>query len=80
MHYNSTTGYEGTHNELQGKFQCPLCGKLYKWLRHLNRHRDICGDKNNPKFSCPICKSAFTRADTLTRHYKRKHLINEQIN
>lgn len=70
------TGFEQSmeenDNEAQGTFRCSLCGRFYKWMKDLKRHRHGCGDQK-PKFPCRICKNVFSRGDTLTRHYKRKH-------
>uniref|UniRef100_A0A1A8V1S7 C2H2-type domain-containing protein n=1 Tax=Nothobranchius furzeri TaxID=105023 RepID=A0A1A8V1S7_NOTFU len=64
--------------EMQEKYKCPLCPRLFKYPYNRNRHlRDcvkiaVAGNKNKvgDKFACPLCKATFTASGNRRRHIK----------
>lgn len=52
-----------------GKYQCPTCGKAYKYFKHLKRHNvKHSGDRPHV---CKLCGDSFCRSDIMRRHEKR---------
>lgn len=52
-----------------GKYQCPTCGKAYKYFKHLKRHNvKHSGDRPH---ACKLCGDSFCRSDIMRRHEKR---------
>lgn len=54
-----------------GRFQCPLCPKSYKYSKHVRRH--IINHTNIYPYSCPRCHAPFRRKDARRRHIQRIH-------
>ncbi|XP_029954734.1 histone-lysine N-methyltransferase PRDM9-like [Salarias fasciatus] len=60
---------------------CGDCGKVFKKIPHLRRHR-LCVHSNKRPYCCPHCRRGFSQASGLIRHQlvHRKHvLIKEYI-
>ncbi|XP_012261717.2 longitudinals lacking protein isoform X22 [Athalia rosae] len=55
-----------------GCYECPKCGKGYKWLRNLQNHLRIeCGKE--PKECCPYCPHRTKYKSSLQKHISRIH-------
>ena len=54
------------------KFQCPDCGKVYKWKITLSRHMRLECNKE-PQFQCPFCPLRFKQKCHMVRHASRLH-------
>lgn len=46
---------------------CSDCGKMFKQLPHLRRHR-LCVHSNQRPYCCPQCRRSFSQASGLVRH------------
>lgn len=56
----------------QGHFECPRCGRAYKFLPSLRNHLNHeCGIE--PKFACPFCDYRARHKHHLTSHLKTQH-------
>ncbi|KAM8887571.1 histone-lysine N-methyltransferase PRDM9-like isoform 1-T1 [Synchiropus picturatus] len=58
---------------------CSDCGKVFKQIPHLNRHKQ-CVHSNNRPYCCPHCRRSFSQASGLIRHqqiHKKKALNSE---
>ncbi|KAL2078803.1 hypothetical protein ACEWY4_026488 [Coilia grayii] len=47
---------------------CEACGKAFRDVYHLNRHRLSHSDEK--PFSCPVCQQRFKRKDRMTHHVR----------
>ncbi|XP_018352586.1 PREDICTED: longitudinals lacking protein isoform X16 [Trachymyrmex septentrionalis] len=55
-----------------GLFECPNCGKYYRWLRNMRSHLKIeCG--KDPKECCPYCSHRTKYKSSLHKHIQRMH-------
>uniref|UniRef100_A0AAY4DFQ4 C2H2-type domain-containing protein n=1 Tax=Denticeps clupeoides TaxID=299321 RepID=A0AAY4DFQ4_9TELE len=52
----------------QWNHACETCGKAFRDVYHLNRHRLSHSDEK--PFSCPICQQRFKRKDRMSHHVK----------
>jgi len=58
-----------------GLFECPNCGKYYRWLRNMRSHLKIeCG--KDPKECCPYCSHRTKYKSSLHKHIQRMHPEN----
>jgi len=58
-----------------GIFECPNCGKYYRWYRNMRSHLKIeCG--KDPKECCPYCPHRTKYKSSLHKHIQRMHLEN----
>ncbi|XP_032662681.1 longitudinals lacking protein, isoforms A/B/D/L-like [Odontomachus brunneus] len=56
----------------RGTFECPTCGKSYKWYRGLHRHLKYeCGKA--PRFRCPHCVYTGKHRSHVYSHIKSNH-------
>ncbi|XP_038067357.1 uncharacterized protein LOC119737233 [Patiria miniata] len=56
-----------------GRYPCGTCGKVFRQLTNLIRHRKLheSGPSVNKKaVTCPVCNKVFSRPDNLKRHRK----------
>ncbi|KAJ5573264.1 hypothetical protein N7450_010248 [Penicillium hetheringtonii] len=62
-----------------GYYKCPVtgCSASYRRKEHLQRHR-VKHSQQEP-FKCPNCPREFGRSDTLRRHLRRDHKVNEPM-
>ena len=71
FHSTSITKYE-----MQKKFQCPACNKLYSQKRNMQTHfRHNCG--KNPRFKCPYCEYLSKHSSNVYSHVRRFHTDQE---
>ncbi|XP_076221952.1 longitudinals lacking protein, isoforms F/I/K/T-like [Nomia melanderi] len=57
----------------QANYVCTDCGKEYKWLDSLKRHKRVdCGNKEK-KFSCHMCDRKFKYRYELKNHITALH-------
>lgn len=55
-----------------GSFQCPGCGKVYRWRKNMVSHMRLeCGKE--PQFQCPHCPQRTTQKSSLLTHIYNKH-------
>jgi uncharacterized C2H2 Zn-finger protein len=55
-----------------GSFQCPGCGKVYRWRKNMISHMRLeCGKE--PQFQCPHCPQRTTQKSSLLTHIYNKH-------
>lgn len=55
-----------------GKYDCPRCGKSYRYQRSLKSHlRYECGKK--PRFGCPYCHYVQKIGRLVYLHIERRH-------
>lgn len=55
-----------------GSFQCPGCGKVYRWRKNMVSHMRLeCG--KGPQFQCPHCPQRTTQKSSLLTHIYNKH-------
>jgi hypothetical protein len=55
-----------------GSFQCPGCGKVYRWRKNMISHMRLeCGKE--PQFQCPLCPQRTTQKSSLLTHIHNKH-------
>jgi len=55
-----------------GSFQCPRCGKVYRWRKNMISHMRLeCGKE--PQFQCPHCPQRTTQKSSLLTHINNKH-------
>lgn len=60
--------------EVDSKFQCPTCLRIYKHSRNLWRHQKYeCGKL--PSFFCPYCTYACKRKSQLEEHIEGFHKV-----
>ncbi|KAJ0016165.1 hypothetical protein NQD34_014455 [Periophthalmus magnuspinnatus] len=83
---NVDTGHDGQSvGDLQEKASddsktCLDCGKSFKQIAHLNRHK-LCVHSNERPFCCTHCKRTFSQASGLIRHqlvHKKPGLISQK--
>ncbi|KAI7796916.1 myc-associated zinc finger protein [Triplophysa rosa] len=55
-------------NPVRKNHACETCGKAFRDVYHLNRHRLSHSDEK--PFSCPICQQRFKRKDRMSHHVK----------
>lgn len=55
-------------NTVRKNHACETCGKAFRDVYHLNRHRLSHSDEK--PFSCPICQQRFKRKDRMSHHVK----------
>lgn len=53
-------------NPVRKNHACETCGKAFRDVYHLNRHRLSHSDEK--PFSCPICQQRFKRKDRMSHH------------
>uniref|UniRef100_UPI0037E976CA histone-lysine N-methyltransferase PRDM9 n=1 Tax=Semicossyphus pulcher TaxID=241346 RepID=UPI0037E976CA len=55
---------------------CGDCGKVFKQMPHLRRHK-LCVHSNNRPYCCPQCRRSFSQASGLIRHQlvHRRHVV-----
>ncbi|KAI5697471.1 hypothetical protein M8J76_011026 [Diaphorina citri] len=54
------------------RWECPQCGKRYKYSRGLAMHRRLeCGKE--PMFHCPYCPQKCHQKGNMVIHIKKKH-------
>ncbi|XP_024868607.1 zinc finger protein 90-like [Temnothorax curvispinosus] len=57
-----------------GRHCCSKCGKEYKWMQSLVRHkREECG--KDPQYSCSICGSRIRHKWMLKKHMINVHRV-----
>jgi hypothetical protein len=55
-----------------GSFECPGCGKTYRWKQSMVSHyRNECGKE--PQFCCPLCPYKCKQKRNLKRHVRFWH-------
>ncbi|KAG8259405.1 hypothetical protein J6590_014875 [Homalodisca vitripennis] len=58
--------------EAKAAFDCPRCGKAYKWKTNLTRHLRLeCGVE--PKFGCVLCPFKTKHKGSLLKHVAIMH-------
>uniref|UniRef100_A0A3Q2D3K3 MYC associated zinc finger protein n=1 Tax=Cyprinodon variegatus TaxID=28743 RepID=A0A3Q2D3K3_CYPVA len=55
-------------NPVKKNHACDTCGKAFRDVYHLNRHRLSHSDEK--PFSCPICQQRFKRKDRMSHHVR----------
>ncbi|XP_058476544.1 myc-associated zinc finger protein isoform X1 [Solea solea] len=55
-------------NPVKKNHACETCGKAFRDVYHLNRHRLSHSDEK--PFSCPICQQRFKRKDRMSHHVR----------
>ncbi|KAM9817299.1 myc-associated zinc finger protein isoform 1-T1 [Neosynchiropus ocellatus] len=55
-------------NPIRKNHACETCGKAFRDVYHLNRHRLSHSDEK--PFSCPICQQRFKRKDRMSHHVR----------
>lgn len=55
-------------NPVRKNHACETCGKAFRDVYHLNRHRLSHSDEK--PFSCPICQQRFKRKDRMSHHVR----------
>ncbi|XP_029638333.1 uncharacterized protein LOC115213480 isoform X2 [Octopus sinensis] len=63
-------------NNTRGKFICQTCGKIFRCLSSLSRHKWLHREKRH---RCFVCKRAFHRKDHLYLHLDRQHAKSNEI-
>ena len=62
------------HGSEPGCHTCEQCGRTYKHLRTLSRHKKFeCG--KDPQFGCPICSVKMKDRSNLYKHIRSVHRI-----
>lgn len=55
-----------------GCFECPRCGKVYRWKGNLKQHLNVeCG--KDPQLQCPYCPHRCKHKSSMNRHMKHLH-------
>jgi hypothetical protein len=55
-----------------GSFECPGCGKIYRWKQSMLSHfRNECGKE--PRFHCPLCPYKCKQKGNLKSHVRLWH-------
>ena len=55
-----------------GIFNCPNCGKFYRYLRNMKNHVKLeCG--KDPRFQCPYCTHRSKQRGNLYQHIRTNH-------
>jgi hypothetical protein len=55
-----------------GSFECPGCGKIYRWKQSMVSHyRNECGKE--PQFRCPLCPYKCKQKGNLKSHVRLWH-------
>lgn len=55
-----------------GRFECPRCGKVYRWKGNLKQHLNVeCGKE--PRLQCPYCPHRCKHKSSMNRHMKHLH-------
>nr|XP_046232608.1 histone-lysine N-methyltransferase PRDM9-like [Scatophagus argus]XP_046232609.1 histone-lysine N-methyltransferase PRDM9-like [Scatophagus argus]XP_046232610.1 histone-lysine N-methyltransferase PRDM9-like [Scatophagus argus] len=60
---------------------CGDCGKVFKQLPHLRRHK-LCVHSNKRPYCCPECRRSFSQASGLIRHqlvHRKQAVIKETV-
>lgn len=57
-----------TTNQVKKNHACEACGKAFRDVYHLNRHRLSHSDEK--PYSCPICQQRFKRKDRMSYHVR----------
>lgn len=57
-----------TTNQVRKNHACEACGKAFRDVYHLNRHRLSHSDEK--PYSCPICQQRFKRKDRMSYHVR----------
>ncbi|KAG5263242.1 hypothetical protein AALO_G00284160 [Alosa alosa] len=57
-----------SHGAVRKNHACEACGKAFRDVYHLNRHRLSHSDEK--PFSCPICQQRFKRKDRMSYHVR----------
>lgn len=55
-------------NQVKKNHACEACGKAFRDVYHLNRHRLSHSDEK--PYSCPICQQRFKRKDRMSYHVR----------
>lgn len=55
-------------NVVRKNHACETCGKAFRDVYHLNRHRLSHSDEK--PFSCPVCQQRFKRKDRMSHHVR----------
>lgn len=72
---NSQVKFPSNLDKKPGLFECPNCGKYYRWLRNMRSHLKIeCG--KDPKECCPYCPHRTKYKSSLHKHIQRMHPEN----
>ncbi|XP_077386724.1 myc-associated zinc finger protein [Festucalex cinctus] len=58
----------GGANQVRKNHACEACGKAFRDVYHLNRHRLSHSDEK--PYSCPICQQRFKRKDRMSYHVR----------
>ncbi|CDQ58836.1 unnamed protein product [Oncorhynchus mykiss] len=67
--YSSQTMFRPSNpNPVRKNHACETCGKAFRDVYHLNRHRLSHSDEK--PFSCPICQQRFKRKDRMSHHVR----------
>lgn len=65
----------GTHGE---RFECPMCGRLYKWKKDRDRHAKFeCSLE--PQYECEICGRKFKQKRGVNQHMMVHHFTSTKI-
>ncbi|KAK3915459.1 Longitudinals lacking protein, isoforms A/B/D/L [Frankliniella fusca] len=55
-----------------GRFECPRCGKVYRWKGNLKQHLNVeCGKE--PQLQCLYCIYRCKHKSSMNRHMKHLH-------
>ncbi|KAA0705914.1 Zinc finger 1 [Triplophysa tibetana] len=69
---NATPNPNPNPNPVRKNHACEACGKAFRDVYHLNRHRLSHSDEK--PYSCPICQQRFKRKDRMSYHVRPDHL------
>ena len=66
--HGNCTGHKHTEDEHNSEHKCDICGKVFKHIRMLNRHRR----NHSPykKYKCNFCTKGFNDSFDLKRHVR----------
>ncbi|XP_076853109.1 vascular endothelial zinc finger 1 [Brachyhypopomus gauderio] len=67
-HPNPTPNPNPSPNPVRKNHACEACGKAFRDVYHLNRHRLSHSDEK--PYSCPICQQRFKRKDRMSYHVR----------
>ncbi|KAM7381305.1 hypothetical protein PAMA_012247 [Pampus argenteus] len=64
----------------EGSKTCSDCGKTFKQIPHLKRHK-LCVHSNRRPYCCPQCRRSFSQASGLIRHQlvHRKQVVIKEV-
>ncbi|XP_075873102.1 myc-associated zinc finger protein [Nelusetta ayraudi] len=68
MEQNAAPAPSHAANQVRKNHACEACGKAFRDVYHLNRHRLSHSDEK--PYSCPICQQRFKRKDRMSYHVR----------